>query len=82
MLVYTRKGSAVDCNRSALHKPTGDCSTAQSETPTPPPRVLDVINSLNAAHDEACEAYTEKSVIVFLIVFFFDSDALVQRKGG
>ena len=70
MLVYTRKGSAVDCNGSALHKTTGDRSTVQPETPTPPPRVLDVINSLNAAHDEACEAHTEKSVICIFNIFY------------
>jgi hypothetical protein len=52
MLVYTRKMTALQ----------GDGSReAKSEIPTPPARVLELINTLNAAHDEACEGHAMKS---------------------
>jgi hypothetical protein len=57
MLVYTRKNSSVDC------KANGDSSKqAEQDIPTPPPRVLKLINSFNAAHDEACEAHAKKFI--------------------
>jgi hypothetical protein len=31
-----------------------------SETPIPPPRALEVVNALNAAHDEACDVFAAK----------------------
>jgi hypothetical protein len=75
MLVYTRKNLSINCNGTVAHKANGDSKQAKPEIPTPPPRVLDVINSLNAAHDEACEAHAEKSEHITSNIFF-DFDAL------
>jgi len=59
MLVYTRKETVV-------HKANGHGPReSQLEVPTPPPRVLDVVNALNAAHDEACEARATKSELYY-----------------
>ncbi|KAJ7709699.1 hypothetical protein B0H17DRAFT_999051 [Mycena rosella] len=33
---------------------------APSQVPVPPPRALEVVNALNAAHDKACASYAEK----------------------
>jgi ubiquitin carboxyl-terminal hydrolase 48 len=49
MLIYSRRKNPVD----------GDQSPGL-EIPTPPARALDVVNKLNADHDEACEKYEER----------------------
>jgi len=60
MLVYTRKNSSIECNAN------GDSSEqAKQDIPTPPSRVLNLINSFNAAHDEACEAHAKKFILLF-----------------
>lgn len=55
MLVYTLKGKSTVCNGVAASN-----ETAPPEIPEPPPRVMEVIDSLNAAHDEACDSYSQK----------------------
>jgi ubiquitin carboxyl-terminal hydrolase 48 len=83
MLVYTRKDSPVDCNGTTTHKPNGDDPKQANVEPTiPPPRVLDVINSLNAAHDEACEAHVEKSEQLTSAIHFHFDVHFCQRKRG
>jgi ubiquitin carboxyl-terminal hydrolase 48 len=79
MLVYTRKDSSGSCNGTVKHKANGDDPKATTEIPTPPPRVLDLINSFNAAHDQACEAHAEKSEhsiagIVLILMCFLDRE--------
>jgi len=68
MLVYTRKNTRVGSSHAALNEFSSTKDTncngrgeVMQEDPTPPPaRVLDVVNSLNAAHDQACEEYSAK----------------------
>lgn len=68
MLVYTRKNACISRDCTALHEFSSTKDTncnghghTLQETPTPPPaRVLDVVNSLNAAHDQACEEFSAK----------------------
>jgi len=71
MLVYTRKDSSVDCNGTA-HRVNGDNSKqAKEEIPTPPPRVLDLINSFNAAHERHAKCmYKSQSIAVSIEVDF------------
>ncbi|KAF8077825.1 hypothetical protein FPV67DRAFT_1557276 [Lyophyllum atratum] len=53
MLIYARKAS--EC-------PNGISSSEKRDipTPVPPSNALEVVNTLNAAHDEACESYDKK----------------------
>jgi hypothetical protein len=56
MLIYARKES------SPIHLASGSSSQIHSvvEVPAPPPRAMEVINELNVAHEEACEAFAKK----------------------
>jgi len=54
MLIYSLKQRPVGGG------PSPPASQAALEIPTPPARSLDVVNNLNAIHDEACEKYQER----------------------
>ena len=56
MLVYARS-----------EEPENNVSTTQNPSPirdvAPPPRALQVVNTLNAEHDKACEEFAAKYVV-------------------
>jgi hypothetical protein len=58
MLIYVRR------NSDQIHPAGTSQSNIQPDglgnVPAPPPRALEVINGLNAAHDEACEIYAAR----------------------
>ena len=82
MLVYARKDSSFDHSGGVTHETNGDVSMqAKPEIAIPPPRVLSLINALNAAHDEECESHA-KRFERFSFSIIFDSQSLRQRKGG
>jgi hypothetical protein len=58
MLVYTRKIESVDCTTDGHSS-----KQTKQDIPTPPLRVLNMINSFNAAHDEACETHAKKFIL-------------------
>lgn len=67
MLVYTRKNVFSGRNDTSLHEMPPVATTNRNghgqtipEVPTPPPRVLSVVSSLNATHEQACEEYLSK----------------------
>jgi len=66
MLIYVRKDvpSPDDINQPAtatdsqVSEPRG--ITVDAGSVPPPPRAQEIVNSLNAAHDMACDAYAER----------------------
>ncbi|KAG6918120.1 hypothetical protein DXG01_016308 [Tephrocybe rancida] len=56
MLIYTRKVNPV------IHSSKN--GGTRLDTPTPPPDALEVVNALNAAHDETCESYDKKERLI------------------
>lgn len=56
MLVYARS-----------EEPENNVSTTKNPSPirdvAPPPRALQVVNTLNAEHDKACEEFAAKYVV-------------------
>lgn len=52
MLIYARKNKVSKLGSGKYH--------SGIRTPVPPAAALDVVNRLNATHDEACERYAER----------------------
>lgn len=50
MLIYARKEVCTSNIQTSM----------EIDAPVPPPRALEVVKSLNAAHDETCEVYSSK----------------------
>lgn len=63
MLVYTRTPSA---SSAILDASTPTRNNITTPVPFPPPHALKVVRALNSAHDEACKAYTEKYIFIWL----------------
>lgn len=75
MLIYVRSPDAgsegVVSEESALAngavKSDDPCATTESHSPlvepAPPPRAAEVIETLNVAHEKACEEYNAKCVL-------------------
>lgn len=69
MLIYARKEDSHDPVPSTQSLPLPFMTTVKGvvpvsglimTTPTPPPRALEVVDALNAAHDEACDVFAAK----------------------
>ncbi|KAF5380840.1 hypothetical protein D9615_004069 [Tricholomella constricta] len=59
MLIYARKAPDLSNGSSLLE----NCDTT-SPIPVPPSDALEVVNALNAAHDETCDAYGKKKKLI------------------
>lgn len=71
MLVYVRRESKQD---------SGDTSNEKIRSTFPPDRALKVVRSLNQSHDEKCDEYYKKLVLLELCSGLNELTVL-QRKG-
>lgn len=66
MLIYVRKDvPSPDNVNQPVTAATSQASelggvTVDAESVSPPPRAQEVVNSLNAAHDMACDVYAKR----------------------
>ncbi|EGO18657.1 hypothetical protein SERLADRAFT_418842 [Serpula lacrymans var. lacrymans S7.9] len=61
MLIYARRGVVASGHVSDMDAPSSTTESDQdSFNLTPPSRALDVVNTLNAEHDEACKVFATK----------------------
>ena len=60
MLVYARVGSKSASPMPG--NPNGDAATSQSPKVDvePPPKAMEVVQAMNAAHEKACEDYVQR----------------------
>ena len=86
MLIYVRKNvpSPDNANQPAMTTTSQaskhEAITVDAGSLSPPPRAQEVVNSLNAAHDMACDAYAKRQVSSITSIQLFLSDTLGKKK--
>ncbi len=62
MLIYARKESIPRPPVASCRDGEVGCSSQTSNALNPPARALNVVKKINSAYDEACEAFTQRSL--------------------